>query len=140
VIDLDTAINWARHRKHGVLITIRRDGRPQSSDIAYAVLDDQFKISLTANRAKTANARRDPRVVLHLSDPGSWTYLSFDGMLELSPVAESPEDGTVDELVSYYEQVAGGPHPNWDEFRRAMVSEQRMIATLRPTAVVGQIN
>ncbi len=139
-MDLDTALDWARTRTHGVLITIRADGRPQSSDIAFAIIDDRFKISLTADRAKTANARRDPRVVLHLSDPSSWTYLSFDGTVQLSPVAESPDDGVVGELVDYYEHVTGGPHPDWDDYRRAMVAEGRMIATFVPTAVVGQIN
>jgi PPOX class probable F420-dependent enzyme len=139
-VHLDEAINWARSRKHGILITVRNDGRPQSSDISYAVTENAFSISVTNTRAKTRNMRRDPRVVLHLSDPSTWTYLSFDGPIELSPVTNHPADQTNNQLVEYYEQVAGGPHPNWDEYRAAMIAEQRLIATFKPLSVVGQIN
>ena len=139
-MELDTALSWAAGRSDAVLITIRRDGRPQSSDISYAYLDGRFVISITADRAKTANMRRDPRVVLHLTEPASWSYLSFDGTVELSPTAASPDDATCDALVEYYEQVAGQAHPDWDEYRQAMVEEGRLIATLTPTKAVGQIN
>jgi PPOX class probable F420-dependent enzyme len=138
-MDLDHALAWAAGRTQGVLITLRGDGRPQSSDISYCVEDGAFKISVTADRAKTANMRRDPRVVLHVSDLPSWSYASFDGTAELSPVAASPGDATCDALVSYYEQVAGKPHPDWDEYRAAMVADRRLVVSLRPSSAVGQI-
>ncbi len=139
-MDMATALDWAAQRTDAVLITIRRDGRPQSSDISYAFVDGLFAISLTASRAKTANMRRDNRVVLHLTDRDSWTYLSFDGTVELTEVAKSPHDATTDVLVGYYEKVAGQAHPNWDEYRAAMVEEGRMLAYFSPRSVVGQIN
>lgn len=138
-MDLATAIEWAADRKNGVLITIRSDGRPQSSDIVYVVADATFVISLTNTRAKIRNLRRDPRAVLHLTDPASWSYLAFDGLVEMSPVTTSPDDRTSDALVAYYEQIAGGPHDDWDEYRRAMVAEQRLLATFTPSSAVGQI-
>lgn len=139
-MDLTSAITWAAGRKHAVLITIRADGRPQSSDIVYVVDDGTFVISVTADRAKTRNMARDPRVVLHLTDPATWSYLSFDGTVELTPPAQSGDDPTADALVAYYEAVNGGPHPNWAEYRQAMVDEQRLVATFTPTSVVGQIH
>ncbi len=138
-MELARALAWSSQRKNAVLITIRRDGRPQSSDISYVVDDGSFLISVTASRAKTANMRRDPRVVLHLTEPSSWAYLSFDGTVELSPVAADPADATVDRLVDYYERVAGAPHPDWDEYRAAMVDEGRLLLRFTPTSVVGQI-
>ncbi len=138
-MELAAALQWASQRSNGVLITIRGDGRPQSSDISYSIDGDTFSISVTADRAKTANMRRDPRVVLHITDPGAWSYLSFDGVIELMPPAADPADATVEALVTYYTEVAGGPHPDWDEYRAAMVAEKRLIARLRPTSVVGQI-
>jgi hypothetical protein len=78
--------------------------------------------------------------VLHITDPGSWSYLSFDGTAELSPVTTAVDDATSDALVAYYENVAGEPHPDWAEYRRAMVDEGRLIITFRPTKVVGQIH
>ena len=139
-MDLDTALVWAATRSDAVLITLRRDGRPQSSDISYHLADGVFSISVTDDRAKTANMRRDPRVVLHLTDRPSWSYLSFDGTVQLTPPAAAPDDATSDALATYYEAVAGKPHPDWDEYRRAMVDEGRLLARLTPTAVVGQIN
>lgn len=139
-MELDTALDWARQRTDAVLITIRRDGRPQSSDISYALNDGVFMISVTADRAKTANMRRDPRVVLHLTDRSSWSYLSFDGTVELSPVTTEPGDATSDALVAYYEVVAGEAHPNWDEYRTAMVEEKRLLVHFTPESVVGQVH
>lgn len=138
-MDLSTAISWARERKNATLITIRADGRPQSSDIVYALDGDTFLISVTDDRAKTANMRRDPRVVLHISDTSAWSYVSFDGTVEVMPITTSPHDATGDALVAYYEAVAG-PHPDWAEYRQAMIDEKRLIVRFAPTAAVGQVH
>ena len=136
-MELAGAIEWASERNLGVLVTIRADGRPQSSDIVYDLDGGTFGISVTEVRAKTANMRRDPRVVLHVSDGASWSYVSFDGTVELSPVAADPGDATCDGLVRYYERVSGGPHPDWDEYRRAMVDERRLIVRFTPRSATG---
>lgn len=138
-MELQHATEWAAGRRNAVLITLRKDGRPQSSDVVYALDGGAFVISVTESRAKTTNMRRDPRVVLHLSEPDSWSYLSFDGTVELLPATTAPDDATNDALVSYYEAVSGGPHPDWDEYRQAMVDEGRLIARFTPTSVVGQV-
>ena len=98
-MELDTALQWAGNRHNGVLITIRADGRPQSSDISFSVDDGSFLISVTEDRAKARNLRRDPRAVLHITDPANWSYLSFDGTAELSPTAAASDDETVDRLA-----------------------------------------
>jgi PPOX class probable F420-dependent enzyme len=138
-MDLADALSWAGRRSDGVLITLRRDGRAQSSDISYWLHDGQFWISLTADRAKTANMRRDPRVVMHVTDRSSWSYLSFDATAEVGPVAAAPDDAASDELVAYYRAVAG-EHDDWDDYRAAMVRDGRLIVRLTPHSVVGQIN
>jgi PPOX class probable F420-dependent enzyme len=138
-MDLTAAVDWADTHSHGVLITIRADGRPQSSDIVFVVEDGAFLISLTADRAKTRNLLRDPRAVLHITDPASWSYVSLDGVVELSPVTLEPGDATSDLLVAYYERATGGPHPDWDDYRRAMVEQHRLVARFTPNSAVGQI-
>jgi PPOX class probable F420-dependent enzyme len=138
-MDLDTALTYASGHKNGVLITIRKDGRPQSSDIVYAVDGSTIKISVTDGRAKTANLRRDPRCVLHLTNPAGWSYLSFDCAVELTPVATAAADATVDELIEVYRKVVG-EHDDWDEYRQAMVDDNRLVLRLTPKKVVGQIN
>lgn len=138
-MEIAEGLRWAAARNHGALITIRRDGRPQSSDIIYTIEDGVFLISVTEDRAKTRNMRRDPRVVLHLSDPASWSYLSLDGPVELMPATVAAGDATSDALVAYYRAVSG-EHPDWDEYRQAMIHESRLIARFTPSAIVGQIN
>ncbi len=138
-MELQTALDWAGERSHAVLITIRRDGRPQSSDISYRLVDGVFEISLTDGRAKTANLRRDNRSVLHLTEISAWSYLSFDGTVELSATTTATDDATADALVEYYRAVAGQDHPDWAEYRQAMVDEGRLIARFTPASVVGQI-
>ncbi len=139
-MDLSQTLEWASTRTHAVLVTLRRDGRAQSSDVVYAVLDSTICISLTARRAKTHNMRRDPRVVLHITDPGSWSYASIDAQAELSVVASAPDDAVVDDLVRVYRAVTGDEHPDWDEFRAAMVAEGRLVARIHPRSATGQIH
>lgn len=139
-VTVEEALSWASERRVGALVTLRKDGRAQTSDISYAVIDGAFCISLTATRAKTANIRRDPRVVLHLSAPDAWSYLSIDGTAELGPVTTDPSDDAADDLVAVYRAIAGADHSDWDEFRAAMIAEQRQVLRVRPASATGQIN
>ena len=139
-MDLTTALQWAGDRRHCVLITLRHDGRAQSSDVVYGLDGGTFSISVTDERAKTANMLRDPRVVLHITDPSSWSYLSFDGTVELTPVTTDPGDETSDQLVALYRSISGEEHDDWDEYRRAMVEQGRLVARFTPASVVGQVN
>ena len=67
-----------------------------------------------------------------------WQYLVLDGEADLTPEAAAPDDATVEELISVYRAVQG-EHPDWDEYRAAMVSEGRLVIRLRPTYAYGQI-
>jgi PPOX class probable F420-dependent enzyme len=125
----------AEHRR-GVLVTLKRDGRPQLSNIAYAHRDGVVRISVTADRAKTANLRRDPRASLHVTRDDSWAYAVVEGDAELSEVAADPADATVDELVELYRAVQG-EHDDWDDFRAAMVRDRRLVVRLPVTRVYG---
>ena len=137
-MDLQQALDWAAQRKNGVLITLRADGRPQSSDIVYACDDGTFLISITDDRAKTVNMRRDARVVLHVTDPATWSYVSFDATAELTPVTTEPGDAAGEELVKLYRLVQG-EHPDWDEYRQAMIDQRRLVARVRPAKAVGAV-
>lgn len=138
-LDINEALQWATGRTPAVLITTRKDGSPQSSDVAFAVIDGEIVISITDDRAKTANIRRDPRVVIHISAPAEWSYVAFSGEAILAPVTTDPHDTTADDLVRHYEHVAGGPHPDWAEYRSAMIAEKRLTARLRPNRAVGHL-
>ena len=138
-MDLEGALAFARPRHWGVLATVRRDGRPQLSNIGYSLGDDDLvRISVTDSRAKTKNLRRDRRATLYVPGDTFWQYLVLDGEAELSPVAGAQDDATVDELVSYYRAVQG-EHPDWDEFRADMVAEGRLVIRLRATHAYGML-
>jgi PPOX class probable F420-dependent enzyme len=116
-------------RRIGVLATLKKDGRPQLSNVGFALDGDLVRISVTDSRAKTANLRRDPRASLHVTTPDLGAYVVVEGTVSLSPVAAAPDDDTVEELVRYYRAVAG-EHPDWDDYRRAMVAERRLVVRL----------
>ena len=137
-MDIAQAVEFARTHRNGVLTTIRRDGRPQLSNVVYAIIDDTIKVSLTTDRAKTKNLRRDPRASLYVCREDFWAYAVIDGTASLTPVAADPDDPTVDALVELYRTLAG-EHDNWAEYRAAMVADQRLVLTVTPTNSYGML-
>jgi PPOX class probable F420-dependent enzyme len=94
-------------------------------------------VSLTETRAKTKNLRRDPRAGYHATTADRWSYVVAEGTAELTPVAADPHDATVEELITLYRHVQG-EHPDWDDYRRAMVEDQRLVLRLHVERVYGQ--
>ena len=68
-----------------------------------------------------------------------WSYVVIEADVEVTPVASAPDDATVDRLVEYYRLVAG-EHDDWDDYRRAMVDDGRLVLELTPTHAYGMIN
>ena len=138
-MDLATALEFVATKHQGVLTSQKRDGRPQLSNIAYQVGDDGIiRISVTDGRAKTANLRRDPRASLHVTRDDFYAYAVIEADVEVTPVAAEPDDATVDELVDYYRAVAG-EHPDWDDYRRTMVADGRLVLRLHPARAYGML-
>ncbi len=137
--DRQQVLVLAAHRK-GVLVTLKRDGRPQLSNVIYGfdAAGDRVQVSVTADRAKTRNAARDPRVSLHVTTPDFWTWIVAEGRAELTPVATDPHDPTVEALVALYRRLSG-EHPDWADYRAAMVREQRQVLSFTVTHTYGQI-
>lgn len=122
----------------GVLATIKRDGRPQLSNVTYH-FDSRaltIEVSVTEPRAKTRNLRRDPRASLLVSSEDGWSYAVAEGDAVLSAPAAAPGDETVESLITLYRNVAG-EHPDWDEFRQAMVVDRRVLLRLPITHLYG---
>jgi PPOX class probable F420-dependent enzyme len=125
----------------GVLVTLRKDGWPQLSNVTYAWYPDEqtIRVSTTADRAKTANMRRDPRVSFHVTTDDFWSYVVVDGQAELSAVAQEPGDAAVEELVGLYRTIQG-EHPDWDDYRAAMVRDRRLVVRLRAERAYGSVH
>ncbi|ANI41435.1 PPOX class F420-dependent oxidoreductase [Mycolicibacterium vaccae] len=122
----------------GVLATVKRDGRPQLSNVSYH-FDPRtltISVSITEPRAKTRNLRRDPRAAIHVSSDDGWSYAVAEGDAVLTPPAADPGDDTVEGLIELYRNIAG-EHPDWDDYRRAMVDDRRVLMKLPISHVYG---
>ena len=136
-MELNHALDFARAHPQSVLVTLRRNGRPQLSNVVHHVYDEGvIRISITADRAKYKNLAREPWAALHVTQPDFFGYVVLEGDVELSPIAAAPDDATVEELVSYYRDIRG-EHPDWDDYRAAQVKERRVMVRFRPTNAYG---
>lgn len=121
-----------------MLATIKRDGRPQLSNVSYHFDPRELviRVSITEPRAKTRNLRRDPRASLLVDSDDGWSYAVAEGTAELTAPAAAPDDDTVEALIALYRNIAG-EHPDWDEFRQAMVTDRRVLLTLPISHLYG---
>ncbi|BBZ00360.1 PPOX class F420-dependent enzyme [Mycolicibacterium fallax] len=122
----------------GVLATVKRDGRPQLSNVSYHFDPPSLTISVsvTEPRAKTRNLRRDPRASILVAADDGWAYAVAEGDAVLSAPAADPHDETVEGLIGLYRSISG-EHPDWDEYREAMVTDRRVLLTLPITHLYG---
>src|SRR3954467_7634912 len=122
-VDRAALLEFLRPRHHAVLVTRRSSGGPQLSPVTCGVDDaGRVVVSTYPQRAKARNARRDPRVsVLVHSDDWDGPYVQVDGTAE---VLDMPE--AVEPLVDYFRCISG-EHPDWDEYRDAMVTQNKSL-------------
>ncbi|GAA1832825.1 PPOX class F420-dependent oxidoreductase [Microlunatus capsulatus] len=138
-MEISAALAAARSTHQSVLTTLRRNGRPQLSNVVHAVDDEGvLRVSTTADRAKYANLRREPWAALKVDAGSFWSYAVLEGPVELSAVAAAPDDVAVEELVALYRAISG-EHDDWDAYRAAMVAERRVVVRLRPDHVYGSL-
>jgi PPOX class probable F420-dependent enzyme len=123
VVSREELLAFLRPRHRALLLTRRRDDGPQLSPVAAGV-DEQGRVVVATypQRAKVANARRDPRVaLLFLSDDWDDAWVQVEGTAE---VLELPD--ALDDFVAYYRSIAG-EHPDWDDYRAAMVRQGKVL-------------
>jgi PPOX class probable F420-dependent enzyme len=128
-MDLDRARDFVRTHHRAVLTTTRSDGTPQMSPVLVALDEDgRVVVSSRQGAMKTLNVRRRPRAwLLVLSDGfyGDWVQLEGDAV-----VVDLPD--AMDGLVGYYRQISG-EHPDWDDYRAAMLRDRRVLIRIDPT-------
>lgn len=122
-VDRAGLLDFLKPRHRAVLITTRADGRPQSSPVACGVDDaGRLVISTYPERAKVRNIRRDPRVsACVLSDDWNGAWVQVDGTAEVLDLPEALEP-----LVEYFRSISG-EHPDWDEYRQAMLRQGKSL-------------
>ena len=122
-------LDFIRPRHHAILMTTRRDGRPQASPNTSGLdTEGRIVISTYPDRAKAYNIRRNPRVsVCVLSQDWSGAWVQVDGTAEVLDLPEALEP-----LVEYF-RVISGEHPDWDEYRQAMLDQGKSLIRISPT-------
>lgn len=122
----------------GILATIKADGRPQLSPVThtYDAVAGVITVSITEGRAKTANLRRDPRATLAVTSADGWEWATVEGVATLTGPGTDPHGPEVEALVDYY-RGAAGEHPDWDEYRAAMVADRRVLMEMTVDHVYG---
>ncbi|MEU4676220.1 PPOX class F420-dependent oxidoreductase [Micromonospora sp. NPDC023737] len=122
-VDRDGLIEFLRPRHRVVLMTTRADGRPQASPVTAGVdTAGRLVVSTYPERVKAANIRRDPRVsACVLSDDWNGPWVQIDGTAEVLDLPEALEP-----LVEYFRCISG-EHPDWDEYRAAMVQQGKSL-------------
>ena len=125
-VTFDELVEFLRSRRNGVLVTSREDGCPQLSPVTYGVDDaGRVLVSTYPERAKAVNLRRRPRAsFISLGEEFNDAWVQIDGTAEVLDLPDS-----VEPLVDYY-RAAAGEHPDWDEYRAAMVTQGKSLIRL----------
>jgi PPOX class probable F420-dependent enzyme len=127
-VTVDELLDFVRPRHHALVITARADGRPQASPVTCGVdAEGRIVIATYPERAKTRNARRNQQVsVVVLSDDFGGPWVQVDGRAEVLDLPEA-----IESLVDYYRSISG-EHPDWDEYRQAMVQQGKSLLRITP--------
>jgi PPOX class probable F420-dependent enzyme len=121
-MDLDAARDFVKANHRAVLATTRRDGRPQLSAVVVGVdSEGRAVVSSRETAMKVRNLRRDPRVSICVMSNDFRDWRQLDGTADVLSLPEAMEP-----LVDYYRQMQG-EHPDWDDYRRAMAAERRVL-------------
>jgi len=122
-VDIQRAIEFLSSQHRAVLATRRSDGSPQLSPVVAAVDDDgAILVSTRETAVKARNLARDPRASLCVISDGFYgQWIQVDGTAEIVHLPDALEP-----LVDYYRRISG-EHPDWAEYRSAMVRDQRLI-------------
>ena len=130
-MDTSEALDFLRQHHRGVLATRRSDGRPQLSPVTGSV-DDRGRVVVSTRQTayKVRNLRREPYAsYCGFTDRFFGAWVQVEGPVEIVPLPEA-----MDLLVAYYRSVSG-EHPDWDDYRAAMVRDQRVIVAITPERV-----
>jgi PPOX class probable F420-dependent enzyme len=128
-MDTGRAADFLRAHHRAVVATSRSDGRPQLSPVTCTVDDEnRVLISTRETALKTRNLRRRPQASLCVfTDNFFGEWVQVEGDVEIIPLPDA-----MDLLVEYYRSISG-EHPDWDDYRAAMVRDQRVIVRITIT-------
>jgi PPOX class probable F420-dependent enzyme len=128
-MDHEQAREFILGQHRGVLATTRTDGRPQLSPVS-ATVDGAGRVIISSREPayKVRNLRRTPYAsYCAFTDAFFGRWLQVEGPVEVVPLPAA-----MDGLIDYYRSISG-EHPDWDDYRAAMVRDQRVLIALTIT-------
>jgi PPOX class probable F420-dependent enzyme len=125
-MDLERAREYVRTHHKAVLATLKSDGTPQLSPVTVGV-DDAGRIVVSSRETayKVRHLRRDPRLwICVLPDEFFGEWVQLEGRAEVVSLPDA-----LPGLEDYYRRISG-EHPDWDDYRSAMVRERRVLVRI----------
>jgi len=129
----ETQASFLRERQLGILGTGRKDGSPQLSMITYLFNGEHVLISITKDRAKYPNIRRNPRVSM-LVPEGRQQVIVYG-------TAEILEGRERDRAIMAIRAHQGDPLPedyDLDQFSARLDELKRIVLRITPERVIGE--
>jgi PPOX class probable F420-dependent enzyme len=130
-VEISEALDFLRQHHHGVLAVTRADGKVQQSPVD-ATVDDNGLVVIssreTAYKVKSLRAR-PYGAYCGFTDRFYGQWVQVEGPVRIVPLPEAMEP-----LVQYYRSISG-EHPDWEDYRAAMVRDQRVLIAITPERV-----
>ena len=128
---------FATETHRGVLTTFRRNGAAQMSIISCGPFRDGVAFTVTEDRAKLANVRKDPRCSLLVSRESWWGFAVLEGRAQVLSAGNTDAEELRLALRDVYRAASGQEHPNWDEYDQAMRDDRRSVIIVVPEHIYG---
>ncbi len=133
--ELEAFLN-GRHTMN--VATYNHDGTIHLVAMWYGFVDGDPAFWTYKTSQKIRNIERDPRVSFHAGTPGGGAYVVAEGIAAVSLIATTVDDPTVQELIDVYRLIQG-EHPDWQDYRTAMVTDHRLLIRITLTRLYGWI-
>ena len=128
---------FASETHRGVLTTFRRNGAAQMSIISCGPLRDGIAFTVTEDRVKLKNLRRDPRCSLMVSRESWWGFVVLEGRAQIISADNTGPEELRLALREAYTAASGEDHPDWAEYDQAMRDDRRSVIIVVPDHIYG---
>ena len=128
---------FASETHRGVLTTFRRNGAAQMSIISCGPLRDGIAFTVTEDRVKLKNLRRDPRCSLMVSRESWWGFVVLEGRAQIISADNTGPEELRLALREAYSAASGEEHPDWAEYDQAMRDDRRSVIIVVPDHIYG---